>query len=570
MASENAVVMSAANLNTIETSITTLAENLTQVNVGMFSVDNKIKDVTESVKTIEDEIKTFMEEIRGSSITTNAKQSIMLSQTELEKKFGHYDKLRRNVSGLLQAADMSAVTKEAVKRISEEVIVGIPNYWLAPAYVALSAWITDDKELAEKVLKEAMNRDDEKTSLLFALIHARAGRNNTAVLWLNRYLEMQDPRYMERMIIVVLDAVSSGTFGVEGKTLIAQKLEHWLLELNNEESLKQEEINRIQNYLEKFKESVNAKYLFIENFTDNSNDIYSSLSSSLSRSNVQMFLNNVLYQEKLTVKKTTKIDEILNSLVFNYENEELELQKDIYKNKLIIETGGNITKAKQQYEESQLAYEEVNNLYTILTNVITGLTPASQETRKLALALNKELFTKAYKETFSNIINKETKLTIKIDDYNFITTNGQNEKELFNELDKSLTLSIQNEQKEVPLFDFKMALTTILGIMAFFFTLNMPILAGIIIIIVIGFNIYNLFSSFQKRKKIEKDLLAKRKDYQTILLNTIAEIVDYQFINNYGNQDEEKIYSYLNNLNYKDYLTSESVRNIQIGGNSNE
>ena len=43
---------------------------------------------SDSVKTIEDEIKNFMVEIRGSTIVSNAKQSIMMSQEELNKQYG--------------------------------------------------------------------------------------------------------------------------------------------------------------------------------------------------------------------------------------------------------------------------------------------------------------------------------------------------------------------------------------------------------------------------------------------------------------------------------------------------
>ena len=570
MASDNAVVMSAANLDVIENSMTQLANNLSQVNVGMYAVDTKINDVTASVRTIEEEIKSFMEEIRGSSITSNAKQSIMLNQAELDKKFGHYDRLRRNVNGLLQASDMSAVTRESVQKISEEVIVGIPNYWLAPAFVALSAWLTDDKDLAERALKEAMARDDEKTSLMFALIHARAGRNNTATMWLSRYLEMQDPTQMEPMIIVVLDAISNGVFGLDGKNLITQKLDQWFQELNQDQKYKLSEIERIKNHLESFKEAVPDRYPFIENFTDGSDNIYASLSSNYSRTKVFNYFQNVFAKAKLDSNKKVKVDEILDSLVFNYESAELDLKKDIYKNKLIVEENGNITKANKRFSESEIAYEKSANLFAILNNVCLDLTESSQETKKLCLALCKDLFITAYKEAYSDVTQKEHNFNINLDNISLNTTNGQNQKELMIDLDRKINNNIQEEIAKIPLFDFKMLISTILGIAAIFFTLKIPVLAIIVGIVVIGFNAFNIMGALNQRTKIRKSILERRTDYQKILISSIAEIVDYQFITNNGKHHDEQIYNYLNNLNYKDYLTADVKRNILIGGTKNE
>ena len=198
MANDAIVGMTAANLDIIERNLGNLAKNVGAVSINVEEVDTKVNKVTNSVKTIEEEIKNFMVEIRGSTIVSNAKQSIMMSQEELNKQYGHYDNVRRKINGIFQATDINAVKKSTIENISEQVIIDTPNYWLAPALVSLCAWLTDNKDLANRALKEAMNRDDEKTSLLFCLIHLRANRYDTALRWLTRYLEMQDPALVHR------------------------------------------------------------------------------------------------------------------------------------------------------------------------------------------------------------------------------------------------------------------------------------------------------------------------------------------------------------------------------------
>ena len=120
MSNNQAVVMSAANLDIIENNLGQLAKNIGSVSVNVEQVDNKVNKVTDSVKTIEDEIKNFMVEIRGSTIVSNAKQSIMMSQEELNKQYGHYDNVRRKINGIFQATDINAVKKSTIENISEQ------------------------------------------------------------------------------------------------------------------------------------------------------------------------------------------------------------------------------------------------------------------------------------------------------------------------------------------------------------------------------------------------------------------------------------------------------------------
>ena len=249
------LAISAANLDILERSLQDLATNLGGVNrhVGevtnhIYDVENNMKNVTDKVITLEEEIKAFMLEIRESSIVSNARQTILMDQAELDKKYGYYDEVRRKISGILQSTDIKAVLKSTVLNISENTMINAPYFWLAPALVSLCAWYLDDKELANKALNEAIKRDDEKTSLLFSLIHLRAGRVDTSVKWLDRYLSMQDPSKMEAKIITVIDAITNGNFGNDAVNLFLNKVNDWVIELESTPNVKNEQIERWKKF----------------------------------------------------------------------------------------------------------------------------------------------------------------------------------------------------------------------------------------------------------------------------------------------------------------------------------
>jgi len=576
MASEQ-VVMTAANLNIIENNLGQLAKNIGNVSINVEEVDTKVNKVTDSVKTIEDEIKNFMVEIRGTTIVSNAKQSIMMSQEELNKQYGHYDSVRRKINGIFQATDINAVRKSTIENISEQVIIDTPNYWLAPALVSLCAWLTDNQDLANRALKEAMNRDDEKTSLLFCLIHLRANRYETAIKWLNRYLEMQDPAKMESKIITILDAITNGNFGIDAKEICLQKIDSWIKELASQPGYKEIQVDRWTTYINSLinQKPPSDEFDFIQKYTSELDRVNKILAVSNSRKTILNELKNIIKEEQnINISTTNQIDKLINMLVFNYENDELELKKDIAKNKLIIEENGNVTKATERFKETELAFQKSIDFYSQLTNITLEYksTKPTINTRKMALALSKDWISESYNNISKDFTTNDLNIDIKIDTWNGTTNNGQNEKELLNDLNNHIDKETNNDIYGKPLIDIKMIFTTILGIIAMIIvmlTLKEPLLALVIFIGVIIFDIYVFYINYSERKNKIKKRDERKENNKYILLNTIAEIVDFNFICKDNDEIHNQINIFLNSLDYRNYIKGqEQRRNIEIGGNN--
>ena len=575
----DAAMISVADLGVIENNLGKLATNIGNVSVNVDEVDSKVNKVTDTVKTIEDEIKNFMIEIRGTTIVSNAKQSIMMSQEELNKQYGHYDSVRRKINGIFQATDINAVRKSTIENISEQVIIDTPNYWLAPALVSLCAWLTDNQELANKALKEAMNRDDEKTSLLFCLIHLRANRYETALKWLTRYLEMQDPAKMESKIITVLDAITNGSFGVDAKEICLQKIESWIRELSSQPGYKEIQIDRWTTYINSIIENNNNnnnetdEFDFIKKYTTELDSVNKILSVNNSRKNILFELKNIIKEEQdLSISTTSQIDKLINMLVFNYENEELELKKDIAKNKLIIEENGNVTKADARFKETELAFQKSIDFYSQLTNITLEhkSTKPTINTRKMALALSKDWISESYNNISKDFTSNDLNIDIKIDTWTGTTNNGQNEIELINDLNTHIDKETHNEIYGKPVVDIKMILTTIIGIIiaaAVVIAFNQLIIGLVILLGVLIFDTYVYIINNSERQDKIKKREKRKEDAKYILLNTIAEIVDFNFICKDNEENHNQINIFLNSLDYRNYIKgAENKRNIEIGG----
>lgn len=557
------LAISAANLDILERSLQDLATNLGGVNrhVGevtnhIYDVENNMKNVTDKVITLEEEIKAFMLEIRESSIVSNARQTILMDQAELDKKYGYYDEVRRKISGILQSTDIKAVLKSTVLNISENTMINAPYFWLAPALVSLCAWYLDDKELANKALNEAIKRDDEKTSLLFSLIHLRAGRVDTSVKWLDRYLTMQDPSKMEAKIITVIDAITNGNFGNDAVNLFLNKVNDWVIELESTPNVKNEQIERWKKFFIGFKKEIpDSAFPYLLRFGSNVCEIKDICSTAIAKKKIYDEIDSVILSNSNT--SDSNIDSLVNDLVFNYENDELELKKDIEKNKTIIEENGNMNAAIDRFNDSQYALDKYNNFYSYLTMCALDNKHISNSvnSRKFSISYSKDLIKKAYTDFIKyDNLNTLPDISIKIEDWEGITKFGDNEQDLINSLVLFLKNKYQKEVNEYKYFNFKMLISIILGIGVMVLTFKWIYIALFVLFIVLLYNGYEIYKTYNQRKiKVDavNEIIDKDID---ILKNCIAEVVDYYFLYKKSLSYDEKFNNLVNGLNYNNYV----------------
>ena len=190
--------ISAANLRYIENNLDAIKSDLRTIDARVDTVNGNVAIVYSEVEALARKFQDFVDVQLRANEKANSQAKLIQIRQELEKKFGHYDIVRRTTTGILQADDLGIVKKDTISNATEELMISTPGYWLAPCLVALAAWINDQPELAEKALKEGIKRDDEKTSLFFALICRRADRKQAALKWTQRYLENQDEENLDR------------------------------------------------------------------------------------------------------------------------------------------------------------------------------------------------------------------------------------------------------------------------------------------------------------------------------------------------------------------------------------
>lgn len=505
------------------------------------NLSTEVVDVHSQVDAIETSFKEFLNDFRRyvekdlkDRRLQEALSDRVALQQELEQRFSRHQMVRYYVTGILQAADVSLVRKETMANCTEELMVAVPHYWLVPALIALTAWLNDNRELAEKALREAMARDDEKTSLLFALICRRASRNQAASAWLQRYFAMQDPMNIERKLIVVLDAYANGLFGGDSQGLCARQLGEWIAEMEDAVGFREEQVKRWEKAIAgKIPGGSYGKdYPYLAKYSKSWGAIERTLNNSRLHGQMQAYLRGVFEQKPTGVTELKKqLDELLNSLVTNYDSAELPLRQQKRIADLVVETQGDEPEAMRRFEAEKPSFDERSDLTQLLTNAAMNpeLVHASSATQKLSMSVSRDWLIEAYDNvTLKNRSEAVNEIEFEIEGFVGTTVDGRNADDLASRSEQYFT-EIRDGRiaavKQSPMDYFLLgagALAFILGIATAF-----PWYVGLA---ALGLGILKFILGKRKVKKDIEDIRASfeqlMQDAKGIIQALCAETID--------------------------------------------
>ena len=551
-----ALTISAANLNIIEDNLGEVAKELNGVISNVNYMNSHVTEVETKVESLNNEIQNMMKEIRENTIITNARQSIMYNNQIIDKKFGYYDNVRRVTLSLLDAVKYSTIEIKTIKKLREDILLNNPNYWLTNALASLTSWVLNDKENTYKELNNALRLNQEKTSLFFALINLKLNRTQTSINWLNKYLSLQNPTKLNKDFVSILDLVSSGIFGDEQKTIVLNKIRNWQHDLESNKTIKDKQKTTWIDFIIE-NESCNTTFHYLPGATKDYNALIDNLYTTSSYESVL----NKLTEINSTPTSNKKVDDILKSLIYEYEEQEQIYQEDNFKNKLLIECNGNKEEADKLYKKQKGIYSNDQDIISLLTNI--AIYPErfeiSNETQKIAVSLVKNELLSAYREVNGCVRTNEIEITI--GDFNTKSLDGKNFKDVLNDLDTYLNNKHTTEDKSLLIL---LIFIDIVGLLSIFLTINFKLINILLVIVLLVANIL-LFRNINNKAKLKKAEKNREKEIMVIALTKIfAEITNYhnQLIEQQG--QFKQLETYLNNIRTEDYIKSNNERNIIV------
>ena len=576
---EDERIISQADLSQISNSLGALHDDLRYIDNNVNSVKNNVGNVYSKIDACIGEFREYALKQEKEQQKQKAEIRLVKIRQELEQKYGHYKDVRNKAKGIIQADDIGIVRKETISNLSEEVMIATPGYWLAPCLVALSAWINDQPELAEKALREGIKRNDEKTSLFFALICRRANRKKACLKWIRRYLEVQDEEHLNRETIIVLDAYSSGVLGVDSEGIISKQMDKWLAHLEEKAGFTERQIKQWSDAINLKRRPVDtSSYTYLKNYSPTWGQMQEALDDAALHSEMLAYFDSIFGKDVKSTAIKEQLDEILNNLVNDYDEEEAPLRKQERVEQLTLDCDGDLERVRKKMQIEQTAFEQSKNFTQLLTDA--AMKPESSHvavsTQKFALALSKEWILSAYNDIVAkNRMNVPNEIELNLFHFSAATVDGQNEDEVLDRFNSELDFERAKALSRNNLSSYDRA--SLYGGIAIFFigifmlaggknaiTLGLiAAIAGIILMV-------NFFAKErkveEKKKCVEGQYIDRRTKGCQIIRAVLAEVVDYRNELEKWDAESQKVVDYLERLTPSEYVckTKDSGRRINL------
>ena len=557
-------LISRADLSLIERSLSNLAGSIDYVNNRVDQVDDNVKIVYNEVEKLANEFREYVEMQSLANRKAEAKMNLSAIRDKLKDNFGHYDVVRRTATGILQANDLAIVKSSMLSHVTEKQMIETPNYWLTPCLVALAAWINDDKALAERALAEGIKRNDEKTSLFFGLICRRIGRENSSLKWFARYLEAQDEEKLDRKAVIVLDAFASGLLGNDTENFVYQQIQEWMSNLEAKPGF-------TERQLDNWKNAINSKrvplksglYPYLEKYSNTWGNLQDVLEGANLNNDLYEYFKKVFEQKEETKKLKVELDKILDSLVTEFDEEELPLKREEQFEELVVRYNGSESKAHAQMVLEKSVYDDYRDFMQLLTDA--SMNPeeskSSVATQKFATALSRNNIVTAFNDIVAqNRMNVPYDIEINVDTFNDKTQDGEDEEEVLNRFENLVEQEKQTDLSKLKLNMFEQfclfggAAVVLYGIIKSFMDKSF---AFITIILGIGLIIYHFTAKQKVQKLIQKTIenyAQKLESGKQIIRATIAEIVDFRVEFTEKDAESKKVLDFFEQIKPEEYI----------------
>ncbi len=537
----NSIARTAAAVSALQSQTTQIGNNLITVNDNVVLVDRKVNQVDSQLADLRDRFVKMVKEQRMAAALQRALTEIIRIRQELEQKYGSYQLVRNTMLGILQATDLALVRNDTIATASEQLMISTPKYWLAPCVVALSAWIADNKELADRALKEALKRDKEKTALVFALVCRRAAntkdakvnqaRNLACYKWLNLYFGMQKAKMMHRSIIVYINAYVNGVFGDPNSKELKETcdfysyVDQWMKEIDDNGSLATEQAAYWAEFYESRCVNIHEKYPTLAKVCPEFERINAYVRRINAIDEIFSHFEGIANAPVNKKELAAMIDDELLTLVSKFDDEEAPLREEEELMSEIKRLKGDEDLAKRIIAARKFKRADPPiNFAEQLTNAIASNDTAGSlaAARKTSCAFLSKYIVPAYHKFITE--KREdfpAEITVKVDDWKGNTNDGANKGKLKDDYTAHV-----NKKRNAELGNIKSAtamliialVAAVIGIIGFATDTAALGVIGLIAAVVV----FVLW--FKKNTKVKADKLAINNKYDQIINNGCSTI----------------------------------------------
>lgn len=383
------------------------------------SLEPKMRGLSGDVKINSDhteEVRQAISEMTSRYFTfkalSTASKNVTQYTDEYYTKFSYYNNLRRVTLGYVIGLDANFVSKSNMRSIVEKAYLQNTEYWLAYATMALMLWASDEKEAAERALNKALFVEPQKAALYFMLVNLRFTRNEAAQQWFVNYMERVNPSNLGDEWQYLLQAYLAGTFGENEKFQeeVGKYLKKMLIQSEaTTADFSKRFIDRAYRYADAYLHQTKESYAYLKGACSDYNLLIQTLSNAEKNALIAQYYDKLQQEEdEQAANIGQRIENVLYSLINDYDDAELEVIKKIKLNEYVLAAEGDQTAARKKFDD-EFKTEKNKNFADLLTEWAfvedSKITPLS--VRRFAVSMMKEWIFKGYEKYARSYREKE-------------------------------------------------------------------------------------------------------------------------------------------------------------------
>ncbi len=490
----------------LERKIDALSETTEQLGKMVHDTSMALETANHNIQVLTQKFQQMVNDQKKQAALQQASTELVRVRQELEQNYGNYKIIRETMLGVLQATDLALVKKATISRVSEELMLSTPKYWLAPCLVAVAAWIGNDRDLAQRAIAEAVKRDEERTAITMALICRRNNRVDTCYEWLSIYFSHQNAANFSEGSFAYIDAYINGVFGPDKKHMCDDYVMQWMNEIRgNSSNLEASQEKTWKEYCNRFSLDISHLYPDLGDAVteyENINEYVSRIMAVDSIAENLTGINNA-YIDQNSLK--ANIDKSLIQLISRYNEDEEPLRKEEAYLQAIKYFEGDKEAARQSIIKiEQERQQQTLNLVEQMSNVILTDKDTSPSERKTAVSFLSGYIRKGFhtyitekKEAFPN------QITINVDGWSGTTEDGSNADALCSAFEADMTRRRAAELEKASRSNEKTLMIAAI-VMAVFGLIGLVTVTGLGILLLIGSGVLAVLSVKTKKTTAEK------------------------------------------------------------------
>lgn len=337
------------------------------------------------------------------SIST-ASKNVTQYNDEYFTKFSYYNELRRISLGYVIGLDSNIINSETMRKKVEKAYLQNSEYWLAYSIASVMLWSNNEKEAAQRAMSKSLSINYFNSCLFYLLINLRFNRIDAAKKWYVNYLDRADMNNLGDEWQYLLQAYLFGAFGAdeEFQEIIAKCFQSMLAQVEvTTVDFAKKFTQKALEFAELYVHKTNYEFTTLGRTCDEYPQMKDLLSTAEKNIEIAKYYDDLAEAEITeTDDLPQRIENVLYSLVNDYDEEELKVVQKIKYNEAIIRAKGDVAAAQANYNAMFADRQKKKNLGDLLLSWAFADDTAQTDVsvKRFSISFMKEAIAKGFEQ----------------------------------------------------------------------------------------------------------------------------------------------------------------------------